>query len=168
MSKTNTTGKKKRDDFDDAIEALLSDLESFEDSAEGWAYELRLDFADLLISGLRERRWSQTELAEKIDRKQPFVNRLIHADANCTLDTIGRLLHALGLKARLVREAKAGPAIEKSDTTANRVYYTKVNNHGEALQQDEEEIIYQPAARQEARQKPGKGIRTSVSSTDVT
>lgn len=63
--------------------------------------DLRLDFADIIIKHLRKSDRSQKELAEIAGITEPAISRLVHADANCTLDTVARVLFALGVKAEI-------------------------------------------------------------------
>ena len=43
---------------------LLGLLDEFQNSADGAGYQLRLDLADLVIAGLREKGWTQKQLAD--------------------------------------------------------------------------------------------------------
>lgn len=82
--------------------ALRKTLADFERTPESRGYELRLDLADLVISHLRRKGWTQKKLAEKANMKESFITRIVHAEQNCTLDVIGRLLFALDIRANLV------------------------------------------------------------------
>lgn len=83
----------------DKISALLDRLKQFDNTAESVSADLRLSFARLVARGLRERGWTQRDLAERANFKESFVSRILHSDSNCTLETAGRLLFALGTRA---------------------------------------------------------------------
>lgn len=55
------------------------------------------------------RKLTQKQLAEMADMKESFITRIVHADSNCTFDVAGRILQALGVKAKLVEDAPVPP-----------------------------------------------------------
>ena len=63
--------------------------------------ELRLHLSEIVLRHLRRHDWSQRELAEKTGLKESFISRVVHSNANCTFETAGRLLFALGVRARI-------------------------------------------------------------------
>lgn len=63
--------------------------------------QLRLDLADIIMRHLGLKGWTQKQLAEKAAVPQCHVSRLIHADVNCTFQTAGKVLFALGVKPKL-------------------------------------------------------------------
>ena len=75
-------------------------------TAEGHALRLRLNLAEIIMRGLRRKGWTQRELGVKFGCKQPFISRILHGDANCTLKTVGKILHALDVKVKLVEVKK--------------------------------------------------------------
>lgn len=81
---------------------LLEELAAFENTAAGWAMDLRLSFSDIIIKRLRQLGWSQKRLAAEAEITEPLVSHLVHADANCTLDTVAKVLFALRAKADIV------------------------------------------------------------------
>ncbi len=83
------------------IRKLLQELSDFKETAEGVGLELRLSLSEIVIRRLRQLNWTQRKLAEHAGFKESFVSRVLHSDDNCTLDTVGRLLHAVGVRARL-------------------------------------------------------------------
>jgi len=85
-------------DFD----GLLADLKQFEEGPESPGFDLRLDLADIICLRLKEKGWSQAKLAAEIGRPQSYVTRIVHSGANCTFETAGRILFALGVKAKLI------------------------------------------------------------------
>ncbi|UCE60656.1 MAG: helix-turn-helix transcriptional regulator [Phycisphaerales bacterium] len=84
-----------------ALEHLQQLDEEFERSAEGYGFQLRLDFAEILWRTLNQLGWTQTQFAERSGWSDSFVSNLVHANQNCELDTIGKALHTLGVKAQL-------------------------------------------------------------------
>jgi len=84
---------------------LLGLLDEFQNSADGAGYQLRLDLADLVIAGLREKGWTQKQLADAAGMKESFITRIVHASSNCTFDVVGRILYALNVKATLTMHA---------------------------------------------------------------
>ena len=76
-------------------------LETFEDSPEGVGFGLRADLSDIIARHLGERGMSQAQFAVAAGMKPQQLSRVIHSSANCTLDTAGRILHALGINAKL-------------------------------------------------------------------
>ncbi len=83
-----------------ASRSILSKLGAFNRTQESVGVELRVSLSELLVRTLRIRGWSQRQLAAAADVKEPFVSRILHGNVNCTLDTIGNLLFALGVRAK--------------------------------------------------------------------
>lgn len=87
------------------VDKLLTTLDEFErddPSSRGLAF--RLDLAEIVGRELRAKGWTQRKLAEVASVKEPFISRILHSEANCTFDTAGRLLFALGVQGTLVSE----------------------------------------------------------------
>lgn len=87
------------------IASILDQLEQFERTEASASLELRISLTRLVLKHLRRKRWTQSQLAEAAGMKEPFVSRVLHSDTNCTLDTIARLLFALGVRGE-IREAE--------------------------------------------------------------
>lgn len=81
---------------------LLKELDEFNETAEGRGFDLRLDLADIIFRHLAEKGWTQTKLAEAAGMKSPLLTRIMHSSTNCTFETAGRILLALGIKGKLV------------------------------------------------------------------
>jgi len=111
------------------IQDILRALEEYERTEpKSRGLELRLNLAEIVIRHLRQKGWTQRELALRISRKESYISRIVHSDANCTLDTVGRLLFALGVHARLAEEpsstvgwAVVGKTGERRRITPKRV-----------------------------------------------
>lgn len=95
---------------DDLLQ-LVDDLNA---RAEGSGLKLRLDLSGLILQRLRLLKWRQRDLARATGLKESFVSRVLHSNANCTLDTVARLLHALGVQGEL-RESITEPWLDASE-----------------------------------------------------
>ena len=93
-----------------SIQGLLEALSELENSPANQGIEIRLSLADIVLRRLRELGMTQAELARKAGMKESFVNRIVHANSNCTFEVAGRLLFAVGVKAELVPESAKGQA----------------------------------------------------------
>lgn len=74
-------------------------LRAFRQDPQSVGYRLRLNLVDILADRMDEQGISQAELAEAADCLPSFVSRVMNAESNCTLETAGRLLFALGVRA---------------------------------------------------------------------
>lgn len=73
-------------------------LRSFRDHPDSIGYQLRLNLMTLLCELLEKRGWSQKDLAKSVGKHESYVSRVLNGDSNCTFDTAGRLLFALGVR----------------------------------------------------------------------
>lgn len=80
-------------------------LDEFEKTVPGFAGSLRLDFADLVMTGLRRKGFTQARLSDEAGVQESTISRVIHAEGNSTFETVAKLLHALGVKPTLVERA---------------------------------------------------------------
>ena len=80
--------------------SILAALETFKQTPESVGLELRLSLSETILRHLKAKGWTQAALAKKTGMKEPFISRVLHSNANCTLDTAGKLLFALGIRAR--------------------------------------------------------------------
>jgi len=80
---------------------IQADLEEFENSGQSEGYDLRLDLADIILRHLDGQKWTQASLAKAAGMKASYLTRVIHSSQNCTFEVAGRILHALGVKARI-------------------------------------------------------------------
>jgi ribosome-binding protein aMBF1 (putative translation factor) len=89
-------------------ERVLSTPEGAQWYGEGW---LQADYKDTLrvLDRAREALGvSQSELARRLQRKQPTVNRMLRSGSDHTLSTVDAFLRGLGLAGKL-RIEKAAP-----------------------------------------------------------
>ena len=100
-------------------QSLLKDLEDFDKSPESRGYDLRLDLADIILRHLDHNGWTQKKLAEAAGMKPPLLTRVIHGASNCTLDTAGRILFALGIQGKLIEaDAVNSPGTTRAKSVA--------------------------------------------------
>lgn len=90
------------------INEILADLQAFNDTPASYASDLRASLALLIQRQLKHKGWSQKQLAKSCGYKEPFISRIMNGDANCEMATMGRLLHALGVRATLMEEGQVG------------------------------------------------------------
>lgn len=121
------------DKVHDEVESLLQE---FKGSPESVGIDLRMDLASIILRKLREMKWTQKQLASESGLKASYISRLIHAEANCTFESAGRILHALGLRAQLA------PVIddEMYITDASTFKLTDLREHHGEEEADEEEV----------------------------
>ena len=91
-------------------------FESFEDSPDSQAEEAKLDVSDLLYFGMEKQGINQAEMARRLGCTRAYVNRLLQGDVNCTIETMAKIAHALGLKLQvsMVTEKTAPQAKRES------------------------------------------------------
>ena len=87
-----------------SVERLRKLREDFRRTPDSYVHELRLSFAETVIDRLKELRWSQRELCKKLGVTEPLVSRLLNGDHNWTSKSAGRILFALGVRARVRAE----------------------------------------------------------------
>ena len=80
---------------------LTKFLDRFDESPAGYSTQLRLDLAEIIWRSLARNKWSQRRLSKKSGLADSIISNLIHGNKNCTLDTVSKVLHALGTRATL-------------------------------------------------------------------
>ena len=88
------------------IDQLHKVLADYEETADAAALELGLSFAQVVLRELWLKQWSQKDLATRSGLKESFLSRVLHSDQNWTRDTAGRILHALGVRARIEADVR--------------------------------------------------------------
>jgi len=83
---------------------IRANVEAYEATPEGWALELRLDFARFLCNVCNERYEHFGDFADVIGLGYRKASNLLHANTNVSLDEIGRICHALGVEVTLIRK----------------------------------------------------------------
>jgi len=98
------------------IRAFLNALDEYNrTNPESVGVELQLDLAQIVLAGVKRLGWTQDRLAKEADVSQGQINRILHGERNCTFDTAGRILFALGIRAKL-KEVPEGKARTKTKT----------------------------------------------------
>jgi len=107
------------------IQDLRNTIKDFESTPESRGLALRTSLAVLVLHRLKEKGWSQKQLAESAGMKESFISRIIYANSNCTFDVAGRILFALDVTAEIVpaQKKKRMPAFDPADSiySLNRV-----------------------------------------------
>jgi len=126
------------------IQSLRDSLEAYRrTSPESVGLDLRLDFSGIIIRNLRKKGWSQRDLALKAGYKESFISRLLHSNANCTFETAGNVLFALGLRAGLEERAESvqgSICTELASALPLSVYLEDSTYAEESIQSSEEAI----------------------------
>ncbi len=100
------------------IDKLLSEVAELDASENGMAIDLRLDLAEIVLRNLRKRReWDQSALASAAGMAPAMVSRIVNSGANCQFSTVAKILHALGVRAKLV---EVEPSSENTYTQASQ------------------------------------------------
>ena len=91
---------------------ILRALEDYErNDPESRGVLLRLNLAEIVLRRLDALGWTQAELAKRAGKRESFISRIIHSDANCEFDTAGRILFALGVEVELAEKTPAGQSV---------------------------------------------------------
>ena len=85
---------------------ILRALDEYKRKPESYGMKLRLNLAELVIQQLNSNNWSQRDLAKRTGLKEAYISRILHSDANCTFESAGKILFALGIKAALLPESE--------------------------------------------------------------
>jgi ribosome-binding protein aMBF1 (putative translation factor) len=118
-----------------SVDNILKALDAFTKTPADIGMDLRLSLAEIVLRKLREKGWNQRALAREAGLKEPFVSRVIHSNANCTFDTAGKLLFALGARARIretpdVKQAVVGRSTSGEITTLKLI---GAETHGQEI-----------------------------------
>lgn len=100
------------------LNKILSDRKStWEDEArrreenEEWMSQ-SFDIAVRVLDTLRLRKMTQKDLAEKMNVSPQFINKVVKGQENLSLETIGKLSRALGIKLVEVVNAESSLGVE--------------------------------------------------------
>lgn len=89
------------------IAKLNKKLSEYSKSSEGISLELRLSFAEMIYAELDRKGWTQRKLCQESGMADAVVSNILHGDRNFTVDTAGKLLSAIGLRARFTEQMDA-------------------------------------------------------------
>ncbi len=78
-------------------------------SARTASSKLRSGLGYAMLVGLKDKGWTHTQLGEAVGVDPTVINLLTHGQTDCSLETAGRILFALGVCARLVLENDSSP-----------------------------------------------------------
>lgn len=85
------------------IQAIRESMGEFEQTPESYGLTLRLNLAEIVNRWLQEHpEYQARDLAARSDLECFTIEAIIHAECNYGIDTVARVLHAMGLKGRLV------------------------------------------------------------------
>jgi len=103
-------------------------LKRFDEHHDSVGISLRIDLASIILRAIDDR-MSQKELAAAAKMSQSYVSRVVNTVQNCEFDVAGRLLHALGLRGRLVAYApdQTPPPVMWTGKSANTIVSTSTN-----------------------------------------
>lgn len=112
------------------IQALRRALAEYDrTNPESVGVELRLHLSEIVLRHLRRDDWSQCKLAEKTGLKESFISRVLHSNANCTFETAGRLLFALGIRARIEEVPSADLCFMAVHSTGEAISHSFIRGH---------------------------------------
>jgi len=108
------------------VDNILASLHEHDQSAQGYGHSLRLDFSRLVVESIDRLGWSQRQLARSSGLRESYISRIVHGEANFTLDTVGAVLHALGVRPLLVGESAT--VSTKSDSRIDTPEFVESTN----------------------------------------
>ncbi|MCW5775814.1 MAG: helix-turn-helix transcriptional regulator [Phycisphaeraceae bacterium] len=114
----------------DILSRIQRKLAEYQATPEGFGNSLRHDVAMLIVDRLEELGWHQRDLARVLGKPDSFISRLIHSDSNCTVETIGEVCHALGIKP-LITARESRPTTALHAETRVPVIEATGDSHGE-------------------------------------
>ena len=103
------------------IRGLLKELESFNTTPESAGYDLRLDLSTIIHMHLARKGWTQSKLAAACGMKAPLLTRIMHGASNCTFETAGRILFALGVQPKLNGMERSGKSAVRAVKSALKI-----------------------------------------------
>ncbi len=106
------------------VRDILRELDEYHQTPESHGIKLRLNLAEIILRHIKEKNWTQKELARKTSFKDSFISRLLHSDANCTFETAGRILFALGVEAKL-EEVRATHSSMEMDSSGHTQAFSR-------------------------------------------
>lgn len=84
-----------------AIEKILRGLEKFKKTPACVGLDIRLSLTEIIIKRLKILDWEIEELAKRTGLTKGYLSRILHSNVNCSADTMGKILFALGTRVRL-------------------------------------------------------------------
>jgi len=71
------------------------------ESYESVKIAMQFEIAKFVLAQLKKKGMTQKELANQLKMKPSQLNKILHAEKNCTIDTIAKLYFKLGYKAKI-------------------------------------------------------------------
>lgn len=127
------------------IQQILDALDDYErNDPLSRGLEFRLNLAEIILRNLDKKGWSQGDLARKANLKDSYVSRVIHSNANCTLETAGNLLFALGVDAKIEEQHPQSVSTKSfvAQTDKFLVYKQQRYPHGQEITEKTEATAY--------------------------
>ncbi len=90
----------------DIVKKLQDSLVEVNNSPLGYEMDLRVSLAKEIIAAMKEQNLTTIDLAGRCNITDKTIYKILHSNANCRLDTIGIILHALGLRLEFAPASK--------------------------------------------------------------
>ena len=74
------------------------------ESYESVKIAMQFEIAKFVLAQLKKKGMTQKELANQLEMKPSQLNKILHAEKNCTIDTIAKLYFKLGYKATIYHQ----------------------------------------------------------------
>jgi len=79
-------------------------MAKFDETPLAYAIDLQLDLADIVIGEMHRRNWTAKQVARKTGLSPQTIERVVCAEGNISLKAIGRILHVLDARGKIVRK----------------------------------------------------------------
>lgn len=89
-----------------------------------WVEKAVLEFTSKLWSSMKQKGLTQAQLASKVDKQAPYVNRVLNGNHNVTLKTMVTLAHAVELELKIDLVEKTN--FQKTITAASLVNHSSI------------------------------------------
>lgn len=86
----------------DAMRSLQQAFVDLDNSPHGPSFDLRLDLSEIIAKRIAVGEWTEHSLAIATGLTPLQISNLVHCTKNCTFETAGKILFALGIKGKLV------------------------------------------------------------------
>jgi len=118
-----------------AIDRARRGITNIRKTPESLSMDIRMQFARIINLGSSRPGWTQHKVAQEAGMKDSQISALVHGETNCTIDTMAKVMFALGHRLYLVPADSDHPTpsgvvqdsltrrIYGQETTANNVDY---------------------------------------------
>ena len=97
--------------MDDRYESIFEDMKKIEESVEYLIEKNAVSFSSSIFEAMKSQGLSQKELARRMRVSGSYVSQSLNGKMNMTLETMGKITHALGLTFDLV---VSDPIVERN------------------------------------------------------